>query len=100
MDAVDIPQLTPGEIIEFTVTKNSIPEINGFSSSHGIDVLTALKLAYTLNEHKLPEEIVVIGIQIKKYEGIGTEISEEVIEAIPKVLKRLEEILGFSFREF
>lgn len=99
IDAIDIPKLKPGEIIEFKVTKNSIPEINGLSSSHGIDVLTALKLAYTLDEYTLPEEIIIIGIQIKAYEGIGTEISKEVLEAIPNVLKKIEEILGLSIKK-
>jgi len=99
IDAIDIPKLKPGEIIEFNVTKNSIPEINGLSSSHGIDALAALKLAYTLDEYTLPEEIIIIGIQIKTYEGIGTEISKEVLEAIPKVLTKIEEILGISIKK-
>ena len=97
IDAVDFEELEPGEIVEFIITEKSIPQIEGLSSTHGIDALTALKLAYSLKDYKLPKEIFLIGIQIKNIDGLGEKISNEVMNAIPIVIKKIEEKLNYKF---
>lgn len=97
IDAVDIEELKPGEIIEYIITENNIPQIEGLSSTHGIDALAALKLAYSLKDHNLPKEIFLIGIQIKNIDGLGDTISKELLEAIPTVIKKIEKRLNYKF---
>ncbi len=93
IDAVDIAHLEAGNIIEFTVTEKNLPTVKGFSSTHGFDVISALKLAYTLKTENLPENITIIGIQVKRITGIGLELSKEVQTAIPKVIARVKELI-------
>ncbi|MFW9924952.1 MAG: hydrogenase maturation protease, partial [Candidatus Thorarchaeota archaeon] len=93
LDAVDIPNLKPGEIITFEITSESIPSVSGFSSTHGFDIFTALQLAFQLQDYLLPNRIIVIGIQIEDINGLGTELSQAVINAKPIVLEKIFELL-------
>ena len=93
IDAVDIEGLMPGEIVEYQIIDDLLPDIQGLSSTHGFDALTALKMAYTLEDYNLPSEIIIIGIQIKQMNGIGTTISTEVEEAIPLVIDKIKKII-------
>lgn len=93
IDAIDMDNLEPGEIIEFEIKDEHLPDISGLSSSHGFDALLALKLAFSLNNFSLPKKISIIGIQIKSLEGFGMKLSPEVAQAIPKVIKKIKEIL-------
>jgi hydrogenase maturation protease len=92
IDAVDIENLKPGEIVEFQVKDKNLPEVKGLSSTHGFDALTALKLAFALKEFKLPEEIIIVGVQVKNIDGFGVGLSKEVENAIPKVITRINEL--------
>ena len=92
IDAVDIENLKPGEIVEFQVKDKNLPEVKGLSSTHGFDALTALKLAFALKEFKLPEEIMIVGVQVKNIDGFGVGLSKEVENAIPKVITRINEL--------
>jgi len=93
IDAVDIEHLKPGEIIEFVIKDKILPEIKGLSSTHGFDALAALKLAFALRDFTLPEEIMIIGIQVKNISGFGILLSEEVEKAIPKVINRIQKLV-------
>ncbi len=92
IDAVDIENLTPGEIVEFQITDKNLPEVKGLSSTHGFDALTALKLAFSLKDFKLPEEIMIVGVQVKNIDGFGVALSKEVEAAIPSVITRINEL--------
>ncbi len=93
IDAVKIADHQPGDIIEFIINDQMLPEITGLSSTHGFDAISSLKLAYTLKDFDLPREIRIIGIQIKTMEGLGIELSPEVSRVIPQVIKRIEELI-------
>jgi len=94
IDAVDLDFLHPGAIVEYKVKDENIPVIKGLSSTHGFDAVTALKLAFSLkDEYVLPSEIIIIGIQVKNLDGLGTELSSDVEIAIPKVIQRISELL-------
>lgn len=93
IDAVKIDGFKPGEIVEFIIQEQNLPEVKGLSSTHGFDAITSLKLLYALKEFNLPLEIRILGIQIKSMEGLGTELSSEVSKAIPQVIKRVNELI-------
>ncbi|MGC9781070.1 MAG: hydrogenase maturation protease [Candidatus Heimdallarchaeota archaeon] len=93
IDAVDIEGLTPGEVVEFKITENNLPDVKGLSSSHGFDALIALKLAYVVSEFNLPREIVILGIQIEQMAGFGIKLSSSVEKAIPIVIERVDELI-------
>ncbi|MHA1631178.1 MAG: hydrogenase maturation protease [Candidatus Heimdallarchaeota archaeon] len=93
IDAIHNESLIPGEIIEFTLEEEQLPEIKGFSSTHGFDVLSALKLAYVLREFQLPEKIFVIGIQVETFSGFGLELSPRVAKSVPKVIEKVKKII-------
>ncbi len=93
IDAVDLDYLHPGAIVEYCVKNKDIPEIKGLSSTHGFDAITALKLAFSLQEYDIPSEIRIIGVQVKDIEGLGIHLSSEVESAIPKVIRRISELL-------
>lgn len=95
IDAVDINDLKPGEVVEFKVTENSLPDVKGLSSSHGFDALSALKLAYKISDFTLPKEIILLGVQIENIEGFGLNLSEAVEKSIPSVIKRIEELIEY-----
>ncbi len=94
IDAIHNETLTPGDIIEFTLEEEQLPEIKGFSSTHGFDILSALKLAYVLREFQLPEKIFVIGIQVETFSGFGLELSPSVAQSVPKVVKKVKKLIS------
>ncbi|MBK5112764.1 MAG: hydrogenase maturation protease [Candidatus Heimdallarchaeota archaeon] len=93
IDAVDIKNLKPGAIVEFEIKDKNLPEVKGLSSTHGFDALTALKLAFALDDFTLPKEILIIGVQVKNLEGFGVGLSKEVEDAIPNVISRIQELI-------
>lgn len=93
IDAVKIDGYNPGDIVEFIIQDQNLPKVTGLSSTHGFDAITSLRLLYTLKEFNLPLEIRIIGIQIKSMEGLGMDLSPEVSNAIPQVIKRVNELI-------
>jgi len=93
IDAVDIKNLKPGEIAKFKIVDRNLPEVKGLSSTHGFDALSALKLAFALKDFKLPEEIIIIGVQIKNIDGFGVGLSKEAEDAIPNVITQIKELI-------
>jgi hydrogenase maturation protease len=94
IDAIKSDNLKPGDVIEFDISEDQLPNVQGFSSTHGFDVITALKLAYSIDDLSLPEKITLIGIQIKKIDGFGIELTTQVKNAIPIVINRIKEIIS------
>ncbi|MHA1124539.1 MAG: hydrogenase maturation protease [Candidatus Heimdallarchaeota archaeon] len=93
IDAVKIENLHPGELIEFEISDDVLPDVKGLSSSHGFDALSALKLAYSVSDFNLPEKLVIIGVQVEQIDGFGTDISPKVQEAIPKVIAKIHRLI-------
>jgi len=93
IDAVNIANLKPGEIIEMIIKKNNIPNFTGFSSTHNFDVLNALKLAYALQDFPLPKEILLIGVQVEKINGFGLILSKTIENTIPKLVKKIDKAI-------
>jgi len=93
IDAVKIESLQPGELIEFEIHNEVLPDVAGFSSSHGFDVLSALKLAFTISDINLPKKLIIVGVQVERIDGFGTDISAKVKEAIPTVIAIIHDMI-------
>lgn len=94
IDAIKSDNLKPGDVIELEITDDQLPDIQGLSSTHGFDVITALKLAFSIDDLVLPEKIILIGIQIMNIDGFGIKLSTHVKKAIPIVINRVNEIIS------
>ncbi|MHA1244805.1 MAG: hydrogenase maturation protease [Candidatus Heimdallarchaeota archaeon] len=94
IDAVKIENLQPGELIEFDINNEVLPEVAGLSSSHGFDALSALKLAFSVSDFNLPKKLVIVGVQVEQIDGFGTNISTKVQAAIPKVVAKIHDLIN------
>lgn len=78
----------PGTIYKFKFKECHLNIEKNKFSLHQIDLIDTLKIMQIQN--KLPEEIVLIGIEPKNL-GWGENLSEELKEKIPQIKKILEE---------
>jgi len=82
---------TPGTVQRFDL-KKLIEECTSTSLeerlAHSLDLLAALKIGYTVFPEKMPEEVVLIGVEVKD-RGSGVGLSKEVQEAIPKIVEKV-----------
>ncbi len=87
----------PGRVYKFSLNEVLSVEDNLFRmvSLHQFDLVSTLKLASYTDVYRLPDDIVIIGIEGKDYSfNIG--LSKEVEEAIPLVVEMvLKEIENF-----
>lgn len=59
-----------------------------FISFHQLDLVSTLKIAQLTDVYKLPNEIVVFGVEVKSCH-YSTEVSNEVKQAIPKIIDKI-----------
>lgn len=59
-----------------------------FISFHQLDLVSTLKIAQLTGVYKLPNEIVVFGVEVKSCH-YSIEVSSEVKQAIPKVVDKI-----------
>lgn len=80
VDAIIMERARTGE-----VKRLLLPEAPAVHSSnpHDISFSEALLLARKLGEHRLPKEVIVIGIVVKETRQFGEQLSNEVSSAIP-----------------
>lgn len=86
----------PGDVYRFTLDE-IVRKDRGLkiASLHELDFITAVKIAGLTEVYKLPKEVVIIGVEPKSIEEMKIELSPEVEEVMPKVIKAvLEEIKG------
>lgn len=76
-----------GSIHRFDAQERMLPGHFFHYSTHAFAVAEAIELARALGE--LPPRVVVYGIEGKNF-AAGTELSEEVREAVSEVVKRIE----------
>ena len=87
----------PGAIYRFNAHGAGVPaELSRSPSSHGWGVAEALALGQVFEE--LPPFLIIYGIEGKNF-GPGQEVSQEVEEAIPEAVRRINrEIQGWLGR--
>lgn len=94
VDAVNLG-LKPGEIVEFTFEKGKGRERFG-APSHTISLEEIVTTGYELFPEEMPEKVIFIGVQIKETPPFTKELSQEVREAIPEVVKKIEKLINFQ----
>jgi hydrogenase maturation protease len=95
VDAV-LSGAVPGTIYCIEVNDQPIPAYLFHYSTHDFNVSDSIELARLLG--KLPRRLVVYGIEGKEY-GQGTNVSEEVAEAIETVTSRILQYIRISDEE-
>jgi hydrogenase maturation protease len=84
VDAINLSNAQEGEVKRLQIQDfSSIHSTN----PHDVTLLEAIQLAKMLGEHRIPNEIIVIGIVIKslKYE-FGDTLSPIIAKAVPKAV--------------
>jgi len=84
----------PGEVFVLGMEQLDLDTERGLSL-HGFNLAHVLRLGQTLYPKDLPEEIVIIGVEIEAAAPFTTGLSPAVEAALPKLLQTvLEEISG------
>ncbi len=89
---------SPGRVYRFSLDEVLSMEDNLFRmvSLHQFDLVSTLKLASYTDVYRLPDDIVIIGVEGKDY-SFNVGLSKEVEEAIPLVVEMvLKEIKNFE----
>jgi len=85
IDAVNIKNANDGEVKRFHLTDFSSVHSN---NPHDVTLLEAIKLAEHLGEKRIPNEIIIIGIVLKKIPYVfGDQLSSKIAAAIPKAVE-------------
>lgn len=86
IDSIKTEGGKPGQLYKLKV-EDLKPDMD-FSSSHGIDIATALELGQKLG-YSIPEHISIYGIEIKDNLTFGEECTEEIKKEIPVIIKKI-----------
>ena len=78
----------PGTIHRLDPIGNPLPAEMFQSSTHAFSLRQAIEMARALND--LPPSVIVFGIEGQNFRA-GTELSPEVSEALPELVRRVEE---------
>jgi hydrogenase maturation protease len=85
IDAVNIRNEKDGEVKRFLLSDFSSAHSD---NSHDVSLLEAIELAKTLGEKKIPCDIVIIGIVLKKMPNeFGEKLSPKIAAAVPKAVE-------------
>lgn len=87
IDAVSSGQ-APGTIHRFQIPGDQIPKSILCASTHTFNIADCIELARAL--HRLPEKIIVYGIEGKSF-NIQQDLSEQTMEAAYQVIERIEQ---------
>jgi hydrogenase maturation protease len=89
----------PGSIYKFT--DKELPPANLFMMSlHDLSLVDTLRLGREIQPELMPKDIIIIGIEVERVEGICTDLSPSVESAIDGALKLVfEEVQRFKNQE-
>ncbi len=68
------------------------PKIS-FSGTHSLTLATSIKLGYELFGEEMPEELVIVAVEVEDPYTFSTECSDSVKKAIPLAVKKVVEIV-------
>ncbi len=68
------------------------PKIS-FSGTHSLTLATSIRLGYELFGEEMPEELVIVAVEVEDPYTFSTECSEIVKKAIPLAVKKVVEIV-------
>ena len=95
IDAVNLRNADDGEVKRLLLS--DFPTVHS-NNPHDTSLQEALKLAESIGENRIPNEIVIIGIVLKKIPYIfGDKLSSKIAAAVPKAVEMtLSEIKEFK----
>lgn len=89
VDAVKLGK-EPGTIFVLNLRKiRAYPK----SNTHNLSISDILTLGYTFYQEKMPEEIVLFGVEAKNIVTLKEELSEEVERAVPELVEKIRNFL-------
>lgn len=74
-----IHRLSPEQIVE-----------TDFAQSHGLNLPGILKLGRQLYPEEMPEKVVILALEAEDIESFGSELTEKVRMAIPKLIEMIK----------
>ncbi|NPE09775.1 MAG: hydrogenase maturation protease [Asgard group archaeon] len=93
VDALALEDGTPGEVHRLTI--DDFKKTKHMYCAHDCNLATAYDLlAKELGPENLPDEVIIIGVEVERYDSFGEELSETVTKAVPKAVKMVEDELS------
>ena len=86
IDSIKTEQGKPGELYKLELEDLKPPMY--FSSSHGIDIATAVELGQRVG-YKMPKYISLYAVEIKDNSTFGEECTKEIEGRIPFIIKQI-----------
>jgi hydrogenase maturation protease len=83
----------PGEIVELDLKPQEDKETFG-GLTHSISLKEIITTGYALFKEKMPQEVKLIGIEVESLTPFENSLSSPVQKALPKLLKRIKELLS------
>ncbi|NHK32205.1 MAG: hydrogenase maturation protease [Asgard group archaeon] len=98
IDALALENGTPGEIHKLTI--DEFKSTIHMYCAHDCNLPTAYDvLKKELGPEKLPDDVIIIGIEAERLDEFSESLSEKVAEAVPKAIALVEEELSKLFPE-
>ena len=94
VDAIKTGGGRPGDLYELTEADFE-KTIHG-SSPHGINIPTALAMGRAIVPERMPKEILFFAIEAEDIVNVSERLTPKVAEAIPGIVKKIEEVLRRS----
>lgn len=92
IDALALENSTPGEVHRLTI--DDFRKTKRMYCAHDCNLATAYDVLYEeLGSEKLPDEIIIIGIEVEKFDEFSESLSEKVAKAVPKAVTMVEDEL-------
>lgn len=93
VDALALEDGTPGEVHRLTI--DDFNKTKHMYCAHDCNLATAYDiLVKELGPKKLPDEVIIIGIEVERYDSFSEELSETVSQTIPIAVKMVEDELS------
>jgi len=92
IDALALQDGKPGAVRRLTI--ENFMSTKRMYCAHDCNLATAYDvLKEELGEDKLPDEVIIIGIEIENFDSFSEILSEKVAKAVPKAIKMVEKEL-------
>ncbi len=82
IDAIKTPGGEPGQVHRFT--EMDLQETLNLDSPHSTNFATALEMGRRLHPEAMPEDIVILAIEVDVIDRFGEELTPDVERAVPK----------------
>ena len=92
VDAIVIENQKPGEVHRLTI--DDFKKTKHMYCAHDCNLATAYDiLVKELGPENLPDEVIIIGIEVERYDSFSEELTESATKAVPKAVAMVEKEL-------